>query len=232
MNKKLVFIVGGGAEYAAMYKNEGWNVTHDRNEADLIQFTGGSDVSPFLYGEPKHSKTGNDPRRDEVEQEVYNFAQGAGIPVVGICRGGQFLNVMNGGKMWQHVDGHAVGPHTARALGHLGKVNVTSTHHQMMRPNLEAEYLILMEADEATYKEFMGGNGCVRYHKQDTLDVNYTDVESIYYPQTNTLCFQPHPEFHGPVAQECRRVFFFFLNNYLLANLDLDAAVAQSFKQW
>jgi len=66
-----------------------------------VVFTGGADVSPFMYGEKKLSVTCNDEHRDE--QEKLFFERYTKVPKVGICRGGQFLNVMNGGKMWQHV---------------------------------------------------------------------------------------------------------------------------------
>ena len=229
-DKRRVFIVGGGGAYGDMYRDAGWMVTKNIHEADLVQFTGGEDVSPFLYGEAKHKNTGNNPKRDEEEQKVFNFCLGAGIPMVGICRGGQFLNVMNGGKMWQDVNNHG-GSHTAFALG-IGPVTVSSTHHQMMRPNTNKEFLVLMNASLSTRKAQMHGTvETVTY-----VDVNQRgragdDVESIYYPDTMTLCYQPHPEFNTCKDTPCRDVFFFFLNNYLLANLDIEQATKLSKSQ-
>ncbi len=233
-DKKTVFIVGGGADYAAMFKNAGWGIGRVLEEADLVQFTGGSDVTPSLYGELPHPTTGSSRVRDDKEIEIYNFCLGAGLPMAGICRGGQFLNVMNGGKMWQNVDGHATGKmHKATALGHIGDVMVTSTHHQMIRPNMRKEFIILMRAREATFKESTAQTGMTyRYVVNDNNknDSNYDDVESVYYPETNCLCYQPHPEFLN--CPECRATYFYFLNNYLMNNLNIEEAHAKSREKW
>lgn len=216
MSDKLkVFIVGGGYDYAEMFKKEGWEVINEMMLADLVQFTGGSDVSPFLYEENKHPQTGNDPKRDQKEEEIFNAAKEMGIPMAGICRGGQFLNVMNGGKMFQHVNNHASGPHVASALGYVGKVLVTSTHHQMMIPAIYEDNIVLMTARESTRREKMG--------KFSPMSENgeHEDVEAIYYPDNNCLCYQPHPEFTAAMIGPCREVYFHFINNYLLPNVTI-----------
>ncbi len=46
------------------------------------------------------------------------------------------------------------------------------------------------------------------------------DVEAVYYESTNSLCFQPHPEFSGPLYEDCRKVFFSFIENYLFDEED------------
>lgn len=215
MRKKLVFFVAGNIQYRDMFKERGWEETRDMNEADLVQFTGGEDVSPHLYGELRHPRTGNNPARDEREKLIFDQALEVGVPMAGICRGGQFLNVMNKGSMWQHVDGHT-GKHVAHVNGFVGDVEVSSTHHQMMRPSKAVEHLILMTASKSKIKECMndiGNEGQIirRYvsekHRED-------DVEAVYYPDTKSLCYQPHPEFDNVKA--CRDVYFYFINNYLL----------------
>lgn len=227
-----VLIVNGNAQYENMFTSRGWGVTrnvNDKDDVDLIQFTGGSDVSPSLYNEQRHPETYPSPSRDEFEKKIFEYAFGNNIPMAGICRGGQFLNVMNGGKMWQDVNGH-LGQHSAFAIGHIGWVNVSSTHHQMMRPNNDAEYLLLMSAKESSRREDVGPNGVVRAHSQPGNAVFHDDVEAIYYPNTLSLCFQPHPEFGN--VNECRDVYFYFLNNYLMAELNIEAAVIKSREAW
>lgn len=209
MSKKKVYVVGEGrgGPYGAMFIGQGWEIANDINDADLVQFTGGSDVTPSLYGETKHHTTWNDPNRDEYEQSIYKLAIALGLPCAGICRGGQFLNVMNGGKLYQDVDGHANGPHIATVIAPIMASMVTSTHHQMMRPTKDA--IILMTARQSMRKEYMDGDLIM-------TDRGGDDIESVYYPATNTLCFQPHPEFNNFAALECREVYFFFINNYLM----------------
>jgi gamma-glutamyl-gamma-aminobutyrate hydrolase PuuD len=199
--------------YTQMFMKRGWEIVDDIFDADLVQFTGGDDVSPDLYGIERHPRTFNNPNRDKEEIKIWETAQALGLPTAGICRGGQLLNVLNGGKMWQHVDGHGVsGGHNASLAGPIGHVIVSSTHHQMMIPAEKGEKVILLTANESTFKETMSGNLLVRRHvNKDHPD---DDVEAIYYPTTNSLCFQPHPEYQG--YEKCQDVYFYFINNYLM----------------
>ncbi len=69
--------------------------------------TGGGDVNPRLYHRKPHAKVyGVSELRDWAEQLALDLAAKAGIPVMGICRGSQILNVWGGGTLWQHIGGH------------------------------------------------------------------------------------------------------------------------------
>lgn len=92
-----VFIVGHkDYDITSMFLKQGWEISTNSEEADLLQFTGGEDVTPALYGEGKHPTTDNNPDRDAFESDVYHYY--IDKPKAGICRGGQFLNVMNGAR--------------------------------------------------------------------------------------------------------------------------------------
>ena len=204
-----VLIIGGGQAYAQMFRMYGWEVAEDIHEADLLQFTGGHDVSPVLYGENTHPATSSNYQRDMREREMFLVALDLGIPCAGICRGGQFLNAMNGGKMWQHVDKHAIGgTHAATDLRTERVVQVSSTHHQMMRPANAAT--ILCTAKESTSKECMLDGKKYLTIDMDILNWEEVDAEVVLYKGTKSLCFQPHPEFvaHSPEYKECADYFF------------------------
>jgi anthranilate/para-aminobenzoate synthase component II len=212
MTKKFVYIEGYGPSYVKMWERWGWGIADAPEAADVIQFTGGEDVDPSLYGEAVHPATGYNPRRDQVCIDLFNYARDNGIPCVGICRGGQFLNVVNGGKMFQHCDGHAIyGTHKARILESGLEVDVTSTHHQIMRPN-RGKGIVLMEADKlGTFKELMWLDEKDKW----TIGVSYDDdVEAVYYPDTNSLCYQPHPEYCEEKSG-CVQAYKSFLRNYV-----------------
>ncbi|MGI5989008.1 MAG: gamma-glutamyl-gamma-aminobutyrate hydrolase family protein [Lachnospiraceae bacterium] len=67
-------------------------------------FTGGQDVNPALYGEEKKDGCGElCPERDKLEEMVFEDAWGRDIPILGICRGIQFINVMRGGTLYQDL---------------------------------------------------------------------------------------------------------------------------------
>jgi carbamoylphosphate synthase small subunit len=176
--------------YRTLFNNLGHEIVEDINDAELLCFTGGADVSPELYGESKHPHTSTNPQRDEDEQVFYKFALNKRIPMVGICRGAQFLHVMNGCKLWQHVDHHAIGgTHEATDEQTGDVVHVTSTHHQMMSYDFGVGELVCT-AKESVRKENM------RYGKLNSV-LSHIDVEVVWHGNTKCLCFQPHPELRG-----------------------------------
>ncbi|MBD0695575.1 gamma-glutamyl-gamma-aminobutyrate hydrolase family protein [Streptomyces sp. CBMA123] len=84
---------------------------------DALVIAGGPDIDPAYYGQPAHPLTDVDsPERDVWEVALLRGALAAGMPVLGICRGMQVLNVVCGGTLVQHlpdvldVDVHAGSP--------------------------------------------------------------------------------------------------------------------------
>jgi putative glutamine amidotransferase len=129
-------------------------------ELDGLLFTGSpSNVEPHVYGgEPSQPGTLHDPERDATTLPLIPRAIEAGVPVFGVCRGFQEMNVAFGGTLWQHlveVPGHHVhhedvtqsldvqyGPsHTVRfaeggmlqAIAGTSQLMVNSLHHQGLR---------------------------------------------------------------------------------------------------
>ncbi|GGU00903.1 gamma-glutamyl-gamma-aminobutyrate hydrolase [Streptomyces coeruleorubidus] len=75
---------------------------------DGLVIAGGPDVEPVRYGAEPHPSTGPPAReRDAWELALIDAALTAGVPLLGICRGMQLLNVALGGTLVQHLDGHA-----------------------------------------------------------------------------------------------------------------------------
>lgn len=202
-----VCIINGSVSYHRMFASVGFQVVYSEDDADFLCFTGGADVHPRYYGEGLHPYSHCDVRRDEQEADIYSKWVGK-KPMVGICRGGQFLNVMSGGSMYQDVDNHGLhGTHSAYDVVDKTVVQVTSTHHQMMIAGPNA--VVLAFADESTYKEKVGGVGeIVREDSKPSQD-----VEVVVYPESKVLCFQPHPELYG--ADTTKAYFFHLLKREL-----------------
>jgi gamma-glutamyl-gamma-aminobutyrate hydrolase PuuD len=194
-----VFIVYGGLAYDNMFEAKGWGVVDSVEEADLVQFTGGSDVSPYLYGEEVHPRTYPNAGRDVVEVEIYEECLRLGKPMSGICRGGQFLHVMNGGDLWQHIHGHGVhGTHKAWSYDKKTILDVTSTHHQAMRYSADVGEVLLWAAAHGEHEHMIGGE-VVKVELDNS-------VESVYHEHGKCFCFQPHPEFNNGMG--CREFYF------------------------
>ena len=114
---------------------------------DGLILAGGSDVDPASYGAEPHPETsGSNADRDRFEVALARAAVERDMPVLGICRGMQMLNVACGGTLEQHIDDIQTHRHTpgefcdhevelepdslaARAAG-SDRVAVKSHHHQ------------------------------------------------------------------------------------------------------
>lgn len=71
---------------------------------DGLLFSGGHDVDPELYGEHPSPHCGRIcPERDAMERRLLSIALDRDLPVLGICRGLQFINVASGGTLWQDL---------------------------------------------------------------------------------------------------------------------------------
>jgi putative glutamine amidotransferase len=71
---------------------------------DGILFTGGMDIEPAVYGEEKWNDTvETTPNRDQRESLLFRLASQQNIPILGICRGIQMMNVFFGGTLFQDI---------------------------------------------------------------------------------------------------------------------------------
>src|SRR3546814_434173 len=93
---------------------------------DGLILTGGLDVQPELYGAERHPLTDPArPDRDAWELSLLRGARERGIPVFGICRGLQLINVAFGGTLHQHLP-EALGTERYRVGGGVFARNVVS----------------------------------------------------------------------------------------------------------
>lgn len=185
-----VFVLPGPGYGAvsALFCEAGAKKAKSVNEADLVVFLGGADVNPALYGEkPVPAVISWDEGRDNREKTVYDYCVNHGIPMFGICRGAQFLHVMNGGTLWQHVDGH-LGNHVIFDVEEDLLVTTSSTHHQMMKYNDTMTLLAVTDENVSSFVQNEEG-------KFDTDTDNIIEVEACFYDTTKCLCVQGHPEY-------------------------------------
>lgn len=183
-----------------IFKERGYEVVHDPEKSDLIIFTGGEDINPAIYDEEPLPRTHFNKHRDEYELFAYNKLKDK--IKVGICRGGQLLNCLNGGRLWQHVNNHS-GIHTMLDMATGEFVKGNSIHHQMMIPSAKGE--ILTTANEATIKL----SPSLELDEKDIKD--WTDVEAVWYKDDKAFCYQGHPEY----GHDTEKYFFKLLENLI-----------------
>jgi putative glutamine amidotransferase len=105
---------------------------------DGLMVPGGWDVAPEEYGGNRVTEmTQLDRALDQTEAALVRGAVEAGVPVLGICRGQQLINVALGGSLLQHIDGHDEHGHPRGRLSHVVTVEASSelgqvAPHQLM----------------------------------------------------------------------------------------------------
>lgn len=99
-----VIAAGGVAVLLPPQPTDAETVSSVLDGLHALVFTGGYDLDPAAYGQPPHP-TADQPRheRDAWEFALVAGAVQRGLPVLGICRGAQVLNVALGGTLHQHL---------------------------------------------------------------------------------------------------------------------------------
>jgi hypothetical protein len=206
MNKK-VFVLGG-ENHMNWMEDLGFTPTKTFNEAGFIFFTGGTDVNPKLYGQPRHRYTErSDIYRDEQEVKFFNEAKKRGMGMLGICRGNQFLAVMNGAELIQH----SAHPGYHKITLFDGRViDINSTHHQQIDLTKATDYELLGWAEKLSpFHE--NGYGAVNVPK------DYKEPEIIWWPKTKCLSTQGHCEWL-PNSHIYPKTMREFVQKYFLTN--------------
>lgn len=95
----------GGIPFMFQITNDDEIIEKYLEMVDGIYFTGGNDINPQYYGEDPAKGLGTlDCARDEFEIKLYRKAAEKDIPILGVCRGSQIMNVAAGGKLYQDVN--------------------------------------------------------------------------------------------------------------------------------
>ena len=177
---------------------------------DGFLFTGGQDVAPALYHSEKSPLCGEcSPERDKMEMLILDEAMKRDKPILGICRGIQFINAALGGTLWQdiptelpsdvkhcqkppyHIPSHDVEIKPDSPLYSLLKrknISVNSYHHQGVR-ELSSQLICMAAALDGL-------------------------IEAVYAPDQKFLwAVQWHPELAYQTDENSRMIFKEFVRN-------------------
>jgi putative glutamine amidotransferase len=179
------------ADYSRSVLNAGGlpvNIPMDADPRDYlpnisgIVLTGGADIDPDFYGQDPDGNGGYERDRDELEIALLEGALDAGLPVLGICRGLQLLNIHTGGTLHQHVPPHARYDLAPSNQVHSVDFARGSRLHDMFGPSAEVNSLHHQTVDQL-------GSGLVVTGFAD----DHT-VEGIEMTDQDVLAVQWHPE--------------------------------------
>jgi putative glutamine amidotransferase len=174
---------------------------------DGVVLHGGADVAPISYGEsPRREAWAGDRLRDEYEIKLVHACLAHGIPVLGICRGQQLLNVALGGTLYQDIETQVDG-----ALAHYDAEAYDDNHHHIeVRPDSTLAEIL---ADELDAERRVMVNSVHHQAVKDLGDdvvVEATSVEDgiveairlVDGTERYAAGVQWHPEFQDPANPE------------------------------
>lgn len=155
---------------------------------NLVVLTGGEDLNPSLYGQRMNKFCGTpNNKRDAKDLAVAYAAIRCGIPIVGVCRGAQLINIIAGGQMIQDCDNHTVWHDVITEDGDI--MEVSSTHHQMMVPPKNQPYKLLAWAHPSRT------TACFSSSKKKPHKGPEKEPDCMYFPKQKALAMQYHPEY-------------------------------------
>lgn len=180
---------------------------------DGLLIPGGADIDPMLYGERPHPRLEKVNRAfDEFELTALMTAVERGIPVLGICRGHQLMNVSRGGTLWQDIPSQVASESDLRHRVRIDGSSVACSHLTHIEPETFAGEVLSSPTVEVN-----------SYHHQavkklgDGLRISASSTDGIVEAIESTsgplfVGVQFHPEKMLPDRAEFGRIFETFVD--------------------
>lgn len=167
---------------------------------DGILLSGGGDINASNFGENNHEKVSDiDERRDYFEIQLVKKAIERNIPVFGICRGIQIINVALGGTLIQHIDDHLF-LEDRSLLKHKVKFNEDGLFKEIFNEDI---------IDVNTIHHQVIGKIADDLIVDGISDDGY--IEAVYTKNKRVFAVQWHPENLFCTQEKQRKLFQYFI---------------------
>lgn len=177
-------------------------------EMDGFLFTGGQDVSPDLYGQNRTEKCGASCKeRDEMEKLLFHMVYEKDKPLLGICRGIQFINAVMGGTLYQDLPSQHpsdIGHHQTPPYD-VPVHSVSIVEHTPLHELLQKETLMVNSYHHQAIR-MLAPQALAMAVSEDGL------TEAICVPEKKLIWgIQWHPEFSYRTDENSRAIFSEFI---------------------
>jgi len=135
--------------------------------------SGGNNITPSLYG-ASYDASDSFPERDQTEMKLIDYCLEKDIPILGVCRGMQIINIYFGGTLTQNIQNHVNKNHKiniSKYNEYFGESHVVNSFHNF-----------------GIYKTDLGDDIEVFAESDDGL------IEGIYHKTRRVVGIQWHPE--------------------------------------
>lgn len=172
---------------------------------------GGSDIDPTLYQEPLNPKSENiDKEFDIFEIKVFNLAKENEIPILGICKGLQIINVALGGSLYQDIPSEL---HSSASVTHRKIINnISQPIHHNLQIKTYSNLHRFLNTDHLTVNSYhhqgiksLGSQLIPLAHSDDGL---IEAIENTSGTPIFALQFHPEKDFDQPEMKKILRYYF------------------------
>ena len=175
---------------------------------DGLLLAGGIDVDPYRYGDSPHMNLGRvDPKRDRTEIDLFNLAFNLNLPILGICRGIQLINVALDGTLYQDI------PNQVRmAMDHFPKFPAHEPVHRIYVEENSQLKKILGESNLRVNSTHHQGIKLLGKGMEISAKAPDGIIEAIEHPTKKwVIGVQWHPELMWPLDKIMAKLFVAFV---------------------
>ncbi|MCD8193481.1 MAG: gamma-glutamyl-gamma-aminobutyrate hydrolase family protein [Tannerellaceae bacterium] len=199
----------GGAPVIIPVITDGELLRRIVSQLDGLVLTGGADADPYWYGEePLQQLQSIDPARDTLELKLIKMAADRNIPILGICRGEQLINIAFGGTLYQDIPAQRSPDyikHVQQAPREHGSHTISILHDSQLAAIVQTTSARVNSFHHQAGKEIAPGFRAVAFTSDNVVEA----IEA--WPNRPILGVQWHPEaMAGDTTMQ--KLFCFLIN--------------------